>query len=96
MVKTLEVTIKKHILTGFFRGDHLLLWDSIVRESALRCVCPTSCVELRGECSWLYNYKYTCLTNNTDYEVPHPMGPYNGCGTRSPGSHRRNPVSIQG
>jgi hypothetical protein len=54
MVKNTGRHYKKHILTGvFFFGDCLLLWNSIVRESALRCLCPTSCVELRGECGWL-------------------------------------------
>jgi hypothetical protein len=47
MVKTLEGTIK--ITLSLFSGDRLLLWDSIVREIALKCLCPTSCVELRGE-----------------------------------------------
>jgi hypothetical protein len=42
----------KHIITGFFSVDRLLLWDSTVRESALRCLCPTSLVEFRCECGW--------------------------------------------
>jgi hypothetical protein len=52
MVKNTGRHYKKHVLTGGFPGDRLLLWDSIVRESALRCLCPITCVELRGECGW--------------------------------------------
>jgi hypothetical protein len=63
MVKNTGRHRKKHILTGFFFGDRLLLWDSIVRERALRYMCSASCVELRGECSWwpvaeLVQFKY--------------------------------------
>jgi hypothetical protein len=38
MVKTLEGTIKSTSSLGF-SGDRLFLWNSIVRESALRYLC---------------------------------------------------------
>jgi hypothetical protein len=41
-----------HIRTGFSSGDRPLMRDSIVREGTRRCLCPTSCVELRGVSGW--------------------------------------------